>query len=540
MEFNLRRGTPSIRHEVRKLICLLTKDNREATNHLNKLLSDKIGMALKGHSSYPDLVESVRHEMTLLGVTVQKDDSCWEQRLRCVLKIFLLATNEGKNSPTVMECITLPCLKILHSLMRSPPASAAVKKDTSKNPDMVIVPYEGTSLQVDKWMSEMDGQTYEDWKKRALRYVAKNPPAASVSEAVNKKSEARSMFLQEKYFKKWHSKTLRRDVTTCLNMSSASWLKRVLFNPSSRMAREVACQMVESFCSKDFQRKKQIVQMLTTFLDELSEAGEASAEFVCLYQRLITTDQWKYYLAIKGTLAKLASLITCEIEQLDVLEHQSLSSDLAQGFALKTLTDIFASFVAKEPIKRVFKGRLVSTVLHGYLSLRRLVVQRTKLVDQTQEKLLELLEDMTTGTEEETKNFMAVCVQTIDRYPLDDQLTPVFIFERLCNLIYPEETDTGEFLMTLEKDPQQEDFLQGRMLGNPYSSNDPDLGPLMREIKNKICTDCELVALLEDDNGMELLVNNKIISLDLPVKDVYQKVWMPFAQENEPMRIIYR
>ena len=72
MEFNLRRGTPAIRHEVRKLICLLTKDNREATNHLNKLLYDKIGMALKSHSSYPDLVESVRHEMTLLGMISHK------------------------------------------------------------------------------------------------------------------------------------------------------------------------------------------------------------------------------------------------------------------------------------------------------------------------------------------------------------------------------------------------------------------------------------------------------------------------------------
>lgn len=56
------------------------------------------------------------------------------------------------------------------------------------------------------------------------------------------------------------------------------------------------------------------------------------------------------------------------------------------------------------------------------------------------------------------------------------------------------------------------------MLGNPYSSNEPGLGPLMRDVKNKICQDCELVALLDDDNGMELLVNNKIISLDLPVK----------------------
>ena len=42
--------------------------------------------------------------------------------------------------------------------------------------------------------------------------------------------------------------------------------------------------------------------------------------------------------------------------------------------------------------------------------------------------------------------------------------------------------------------------------------------------------DCELIALLEDDTGMELLVCNKIISLDLPVKDVYKKIWC--AQPN--------
>ena len=200
----------------------------------------------------------------------------------------------------------------------------------------------------------------------------------------------------------------------------------------------------------------------------------------------------------------------------------------------------------------------MSTVLHGYLSLRRLVVQRTKLIDQTQEKLLELLEDLTTGTVEETKAFMVVCVDTIQMYPMDDQLTPVFIYERLCNIIFPEEADTGEFFMTLEKDPNQEDFLQvtsiadhaicelylgmhisfsfspqGRMLGNPYCSTDSDLGPLMREVKNRICRDCELIALLEDDNGMELLVHNKIISLDLPVKDVYQKVWVPETQDGK-------
>ena len=59
--------------------------------------------------------------------------------------------------------------------------------------------------------------------------------------------------------------------------------------------------------------------------------------------------------------------------------------------------------------------------------------------------------------------------------------------------------------MSLDKDPQQEGFLQGRMLGNPCSSTRPELGPLTREIKNKICTNCELVALLEDDGEMEHL-----------------------------------
>ena len=55
-----------------------------------------------------------------------------------------------------------------------------------------------------------------------------------------------------------------------------------------------------------------------------------------------------------------------------------------------------------------------------------------------------------------------------------------------------------------------------------------------------LSTDCELVALLEDDTGMELLVNNKIISLDLPVKEVYKKIWLPEHEEGEAMRIIYR
>ena len=56
------------------------------------------------------------------------------------------------------------------------------------------------------------------------------------------------------------------------------------------------------------------------------------------------------------------------------------------------------SLVAQDSIKANYKSRgLLATVLNGYLSLRKLVVQRTKLIDETQDKMLELLEDMTSG-----------------------------------------------------------------------------------------------------------------------------------------------
>jgi hypothetical protein len=84
------------------------------------------------------------------------------------------------------------------------------------------------------------------------------------------------------------------------------------------------------------------------------------------------------------------------------------------------------------------------------------------------------------------------------------------------------------------------------MVKNPYSSK--QVGPLMRDVKNKICRDLDLGGLIEDDNGMELLVAGKIVKLDLPVSDVYEQVWARSAQgqgygeggAGSPMVVVYR
>ncbi len=74
----------------------------------------------------------------------------------------------------------------------------------------------------------------------------------------------------------------------------------------------------------------------------------------------------------------------------------------------------------------------------------------------------------------------------------------------------------------LNKTPTQEEFIRGAMTKNPYSCR--AVGPLMRDVKNKICRDLDLGGLIEDDNGMELLVGGSIIKLDLPIVGVYEQV----------------
>ncbi|KAK7862494.1 hypothetical protein R5R35_005919 [Gryllus longicercus] len=530
LENNLRRGTMQVQEEVRQLLCLLTRDNAPATEDLRQLLMDRISITLRGNVATSDLAFAVRHEMALLAALVQKEDSCWEQKLRCVMQLFLIACKDSR-SPVVMQSIILPCLKILQSLIKPDQPISKKNKDKTVDALATIRPTEGIGVEVTKWLRGDPKHSYKAWRSHM-------PPRNSEKETTKtiKKEEARALYLMEKYALRWRQSTCG---IVSLHLSDAAWLKQVLFNPSSRLARQVACNMLESLCLVPV-RKREVLDLLTGFLGELGSAGESAAEFLSLYQSLVQPVPWKQYLAVRGVLLHLAELLTREIEQLHRLEDTTLTSDLAQGYALKMLTELLSSFLEQDSIKQQYKGRLVGAVLNGYLSLRRLVVQRTRLIDETQEKLLELLEEMTTGTEEETKAFMAICIETVQKYSPQDVRTPVFIFERLCSIIYPEENDIGEFFLTLEKDPQQEDFLQGRMLGNPYSSAEPGLGPLMRNVKNKICQDCELVALLEDDNGMELLVNNKIISLDLPVREVYKKVWVAEGGEGDAMRVVYR
>lgn len=545
---NLRNGTDQrVQEEVRNLLCLLTRDLPEPTEKLCSMLTNRVLAALDGSVPFDNLDHAVRQEMALLEAMAMQEDSCWQIKLRPIVNLFMRAS---KDKTSGSAPIIQPTLRVIQAMCNPP--SATSKKNKGKAVDELcsVKITEGVSLNPTKWLEGDSKHSYESWKARQTANIVIVPPTTQAEfnprntfdEFMMEKSERfKHPYLIEKYGGLWHLKTVKKKIHGNVPLKLIpSYLPSILFHPTSRTVRVNACSLISSWMTT-YERKLHLVNLLTCFLKFIGENGEGSAEFIELYRKIAQEAPFRQYLTLNNVLTKITDLIDSEFEKIYKLEETTtLSTDLGQGYALKQYVDLISMFLENTQIRKAYKGVVLQSIIQSYLNLRKLVVQRTMMIDEAQKCLMTLLEELTSGTEEETANFMAICIDIVRKTPANDLKTPLFMFERLCSTIHSEDSDNDEFFLNLEKDQLQEEFIQGRMLGNPYPSSESGLGPLMRDVKNKICFDCEIMAMLEDDNGMELLVSGKIISLDLPVKDVYKHVWMASGGDRDTMRIVYR
>lgn len=114
-----------------------------------------------------------------------------------------------------------------------------------------------------------------------------------------------------------------------------------------------------------------------------------------MFESLIDSDQVKIYLSVKGFLPVLCDQINKEIESIRRKESTfatvTISSlkihgmkDLSQGYVLKTLLDILASFLEIPSLREKFKkANLMEQILDWFLSLRGIIIQKTKLIDDS-------------------------------------------------------------------------------------------------------------------------------------------------------------
>lgn len=89
--------------------------------------------------------------------------------------------------------------------------------------------------------------------------------------------------------------------------------------------------------------------------------------------------------------------------------------------------------------------------------------------------------------------------------------------------------------LLLCKAPTQEEFIRGSMGSGAYRSS--DIGETMRDVKNFICSKLDMAGLIEDDFGMELLVQGRIVGLGLRIADVYAHLG---HTEGASMVVTYR
>ena len=500
---NLLYGSDISRADARRVICLLIKDDSNATSLLTDLISTKLNYCLKNYRTL-DLSSCIKNEMLLLSEICKIDDSFWELRLKVLFQLFFHTIQFEPNNPIISEQILLPCLKQIVEFTKN-----------SKNSLLYFLP----TTSYNSWTQNKT--SYNDWKSSSS--VSNTNPDLPQKVIQFWKTKADNYYLKEQNYS---------------NKIENSWMIKLLFNRCSKSVRIEISDLILTLCSNE-KRTLQFLDALTKSLYNAINAGDNSVEFFKLFSKLIEPSDRKVRLTMNGFLSQITNLILDEITRIRGLE-ENFSTDISQGYVLKTYIDLLASLLEVPGIKRKFKvDQLMVPLLDGFLSLRGVIVQKTKYIDESGQQLLELLKALHSSNEQDNQLFIVACVKALEKH--SEGRTPIFIFEQLCNIVCPKIPDPVYF-MDLTKSQSSEDYIRGSMNKNPYSST--EAGPLMRDVKNKICRDLDLRGLIEDDNGMELLVCDKIIKLDLTVKQVFEHVWKKSEKfqknKNAPMVIVYR
>lgn len=308
---------------------------------------------------------------------------------------------------------------------------------------------------------------------------------------------------------------------------------------------EVRSQMYyllkDASCLSDYHYTK-IYDFAVKQLMSFEEINMYSGQTISLVKELLKERIHQLH-AITGDLFPyLIQLLQKEANRVLHMEH-SLRFDLTVGYGVCTVIQLLNVFF-ESPVNIRYllhrKTELINQYIHIYFSLKSLIIQRSKFLDDTMsegklfiEKLInsefELDSDVNVPNEFGIKTFLLAAADSI-------KYGHVSIVKAIANIVFPPEVALN-FPILIRKARGQEDFIPGRMAKDPTMSQ--KIGKTMLDVKKKICRDLNMLDMLNDDNSMELLVDNNIISLELGLDEVYKCLWMP-TQGETPMVVIFR
>ncbi|XP_059670492.1 auxin transport protein BIG [Cornus florida] len=547
-ENNIHQGPKTARVQARAALCAFSEGEMNAVAELNSLIQKKVMYCLEHHRSM-DIALATREELLLLSEVCSLADEYWESRLRVVFQLLFSSIKLGAKHPAISEHVILPCLRII-SQACTPPKPDVVEKDqgTGKSATVSLLKDEnnlnpsgslsglvsGSKSVQESLEKSWDGSqktqdiqllSYAEWEKGAsyLDFVRRQYKVSQAVKGVQKSRPQRHDYLSLKYALRWKRRACKTSKSELSSFELGSWVTGLVLSACSQSIRSEMCMLISLLYAQSSSRRFRLLNLLMSLLPETLSAGENAAEYFELLFKMIDSEDAKLFLTVRGCLTTICKLITQEVNIVESLER-SLHIDISQGFILHKLIELLGKFLEVPKIRsRFMQEKLLSQVLEAFIVIRGLIVQRTKLISDCNKLLKDLLDGLMLESSENKRQFIRACISGLQKHGEDRRgRTSLFILEQLCNLICPSKPESV-YLLVLNKAHTQEEFIRGSMTKNPYSS--VEIGPLMRDVKNKICHQLDLLGLLEDDYGMELLVAGNIISLDLSIPQVYELVW---------------
>jgi E3 ubiquitin-protein ligase UBR4 len=540
-ENNIHQGPKTARVQARSALCAFSEGDVNAVAELNSLIQKKVMYCLEHHRSM-DIALATREELLLLSEVCSVSDEFWESRLRVVFQLLFSSIKLGAKHPAISEHVILPCLRIVSQACTPPkPDTEDSKEQVSGNTTPVSSAKDENSAQISTdnkplheektWHGSQKSPdvqlvSFVEWGKGAsyLDFVRRQYKVSRTGKSgVRRTRSQRHEYLALKYGLRWKRRALKSSKNDLASFELGSWVTELVLSACSQSIRSEMCMLISLLCGQSSSRRFKLLNLLMSLLPATLSAGENAAEYFELLYKMIETEDARIFLTVRGCLTVICKLITQEVGNIESLER-SLHIDISQGFILHKLIELLGKFLEVKNIRsRFMREQLLSEVLEALIVIRGLIVQKTKLISDCNRLLKDLLDSLLLESNRNKRKFIRACIAGLHTHANEKRgRASLFILEQLCNLICPSKPESV-YLLILNKSHTQEEFIRGSMTKNPYSST--EIGPLMRDVKNKICHQLDLLGLIEDDYGMELLVAGNIISLDLSVAQVYEQVW---------------
>ena len=308
-------------------------------------------------------------------------------------------------------------------------------------------------------------------------------------------------------------------------------------------------------------RTVSLLDILLSVLSTLtSEEARHSSHFFAVFAELLNSSSstvvnatYKRRCVIRGVLPVIMKRISEQLTALtereainsstvlsrSQLSHTSITQD--PSFCMYGLSSLLIDLLSVPEVKRSFlrNPSYSSALLSSYLIMRGLVFARSRLTELTTQHLHSLVTLLFNA--EDKRSAIRAYLHALNDSHAAGPTSPtsasssynvsrslIYIIQQLVDIIRPPQP-SKHYQLLLRKSPTQEEFIRGNMRRSPYSSSSFP-GPLFRDIVELICGELKLT---NEDNMFELLVAGKIISLDLPISKVYEKVWRPHVAQQQ-------